>query len=178
MEIITAVLIILVFARIFGEMFARIKQPSIIGEMIAGIIIGPSILNLVYNVASSVTFGIFSPIFFVYLGLLLDISHIFDNISQFSTQSLQQGIFLMMAILFAIVGKSGGAFIGGILANVKLKDAVAVSIGLNARGLMGLVISGVGLKYGLIDMNVYTMLVTMCIITTFITPYGLKRILK
>jgi len=30
MEIITAVLIILVFARIFGEMFARIKQPSII----------------------------------------------------------------------------------------------------------------------------------------------------
>lgn len=43
---------------------------------------------------------------------------------------------------------------------------------------MGPVISEVGLKYGLIDMNVYTMLVTMSIITTFVTPYGLKRIFK
>ncbi len=61
---------------------------------------------------------------------------------------------------------------------MNMKDAAAVGIGLNARGLMGLMISGIGLKYGLIDMSVYAMLVTMCIITTFITPYGLKRVLK
>lgn len=148
------------------------------GILIKNITIGEEAYSNVYNVVSSITFGIFSPIFFVYLGLLLDISPIFDHVSPFSTQNLQQGIFLLTAILFAMVGKSGGAFIGGILANMKLKDAIAVGIGLNARGLMGLVISGIGLKYGLIDMNVYTMLVTMCIITTFITPYGLKRILK
>lgn len=175
--------IVLIFGIFTAYLGGLLGITSIIGSFYAGILIknitiGEEAYSNVYNVVSSVTFGIFSPIFFVYLGLLLDISPIFDNISQFSTQSLQQGIFLMTAILFAMVGKSGGAFIGGILANVKLKDAVAVSIGLNARGLMGLVISGVGLKYGLIDMNVYTMLVTMCIITTFITPYGLKRILK
>jgi len=36
-----------------------------------------------------------------------------------------------------MVGKSGGAIIGGMLSNLELKDAVAVGIGLNARGLMG-----------------------------------------
>ncbi len=175
-----AVLIIGIFTAYLGGLLGI---TSIIGIFYAGILIknitiGEEAYSNAYNVVSSITFGLFSPIFFVYLGLLLDISSIFDHISPFSTQNLQQGIFLLTAILFAMVGKSGGAFIGGILANVKLKDAVAVGIGLNARGLMGLVISGIGLKYGLIDMKVYTMLVAMCIITTFITPYGLKRILK
>ena len=74
MEIITAVLIILVFARIFGEMFARIKQPSIIGEMIAGIIIGPSILNLISPEVKGIDilaeFGVFFLLFFA--GMVLD----------------------------------------------------------------------------------------------------------
>ncbi len=64
-----------------------------------------------------------------------------------------------------MAGKGLGAFTGGVLVNMKLKDATAVGIGFNARGLMGLMISGIGLKYGLIYMNIYAMLVTMCIIT-------------
>lgn len=127
---------------------------------------------------SSITNSFFSPILFAYLGLLLDLSVLFDPADPFSDRNIQQGIFLLTAIVFAMVGKGIGAFTGGVLANMNMKDAAAVGIGLNARGLMGLMISGIGLKYGLIDMSVYAMLVTMCIITTFITPYGLKRILN
>src|SRR3989304_8641619 len=47
MDIIIVILIILVFARLFSGLFARMGQPRIIGELIAGFIIGPSILNLV-----------------------------------------------------------------------------------------------------------------------------------
>lgn len=41
------VVIILVAARVLGEIFQRIGLPSLVGELLAGIIIGPSILSLV-----------------------------------------------------------------------------------------------------------------------------------
>lgn len=41
------VVIILVSARLLGEIFHRMKLPSLVGELLAGIIIGPSILSLV-----------------------------------------------------------------------------------------------------------------------------------
>ena len=47
MDIILPILIILVCAKISGELFARIRQPAIIGEMLAGVVLGPSVLNLI-----------------------------------------------------------------------------------------------------------------------------------
>lgn len=45
----TNLLILLVMARIFGEIFERFKQPAMIGEIIAGIILGPSLLNIIHR---------------------------------------------------------------------------------------------------------------------------------
>lgn len=41
------VIVIVVAARILGKLFLRIGQPSVIGEMVAGILLGPSLLGLV-----------------------------------------------------------------------------------------------------------------------------------
>jgi Kef-type K+ transport system membrane component KefB len=41
------VVIILVSARLLGEIFQRLKQPTLVGELLAGVIIGPSVLGLV-----------------------------------------------------------------------------------------------------------------------------------
>lgn len=41
------IIIILVAARILGEVFQRIGQPPLVGELLAGLIIGPSIFGLV-----------------------------------------------------------------------------------------------------------------------------------
>lgn len=38
-----ALLLLLVLARFFGEIFERMKQPAMIGEIIAGIILGPTL---------------------------------------------------------------------------------------------------------------------------------------
>jgi len=40
-------LILLLTAKVFGEISERLGQPSMIGEIIAGIILGPSILNII-----------------------------------------------------------------------------------------------------------------------------------
>lgn len=45
----TNLLILLVVAKIFGEIFERFKQPSMIGEIIAGVILGPSLFNLIHR---------------------------------------------------------------------------------------------------------------------------------
>jgi len=46
-EFILSLLIILVAARIFAEIFSYLKMPPVLGEVFAGILIGPSVLGIV-----------------------------------------------------------------------------------------------------------------------------------
>ena len=46
-EILTSLFIIFVAAKIFAEIFERLKQPAVVGEILAGVLIGPSVLGLV-----------------------------------------------------------------------------------------------------------------------------------
>lgn len=39
--------LILFFARVFGDIAVRLQAPAVIGELLAGVVIGPSLLNLV-----------------------------------------------------------------------------------------------------------------------------------
>jgi Kef-type K+ transport system membrane component KefB len=47
-QLFVSIIIILVAARILGEVFQRIGQPPLVGELLAGLIIGPSIFGLVF----------------------------------------------------------------------------------------------------------------------------------
>jgi Kef-type K+ transport system membrane component KefB len=58
-RILIALFIILVAAKLMAELFERLRQPAVVGEIIAGIIIGPSVLNLIH--LTSVADGITSP---------------------------------------------------------------------------------------------------------------------
>jgi hypothetical protein len=42
------IIVILVMAGLFRRLFRRIHQPPVMGEMIAGIVLGPSVLGLIY----------------------------------------------------------------------------------------------------------------------------------
>ncbi len=46
-QLFVSIVIILVAARVLGELFQRFKQPPLVGELLAGVIIGPSIFGLV-----------------------------------------------------------------------------------------------------------------------------------
>ncbi len=159
MEIILPILIILVCAKISGEIFARIRQPPIIGEMMAGVVLGPSILNLISPEMNGIDVGLiygldlmdtfFISIVFsltalpVGVQILMDLGKLESETGKIIITSAVIDDILCM-FFFAMVGKGLGAFTGGVLANMKMKDALAVGIGLNARGLMGLMISGRG----------------------------------
>lgn len=39
--------LLLLFARVFGELFQRIGQPTVVGEILAGVVLGPSLLGAI-----------------------------------------------------------------------------------------------------------------------------------
>ena len=47
------IIVILITCRVFGWLFSRMGQPTVVGEIIAGIVLGPSVLG---NILPSVSF--------------------------------------------------------------------------------------------------------------------------
>ena len=82
------VIVIVVAARLAGWLFARMKQPPVIGEMLAGILLGPSLLGLVapgavdflFPASSLGTLKLFSQVgvvlFMFLVGMDLDLRHL------------------------------------------------------------------------------------------------------
>jgi Kef-type K+ transport system membrane component KefB len=86
--------------------------------------------------------------------------------------SLQGGriwLYCALIILVAIGGKLGGSMIAARVAGLPWKDAAGIGILMNTRGLMELVILNIGLDIGVISPVVFSMMVLMALITTFMT---------
>lgn len=49
MPLLTSLLLLIVLARLLGRLFVKYQQPAIVGEMLAGVILGPSLLNFVQS---------------------------------------------------------------------------------------------------------------------------------
>src|SRR5437764_3558724 len=73
-------LLIVAAAHILGDCFARLRQPRVIGEILAGVLLGPSVLGHFAPAASAAIFAGISgtraehndvPIFIYDLGLIL-----------------------------------------------------------------------------------------------------------
>ena len=50
------IIVIILFARLFGFLFKKIGQPAVIGEIVAGIVLGPSILGAYFPAATGFLF--------------------------------------------------------------------------------------------------------------------------
>lgn len=103
MQLLTSLLTLIVLARVLGHLFVRWGQPAIVGEMLAGILLGPAVLGLVEpNAALS---GIASlAIFLVVLAAGLEMS--FHDIV-----TAMRGRGLVVALLAFAVPFAGGALV-------------------------------------------------------------------
>lgn len=66
-----ALALILIFSKVFGELAERIKQPSVLGELVAGIILGGSVLAIVPSVAGMAGYDTFHLLAEVGVAILL-----------------------------------------------------------------------------------------------------------
>ena len=141
-----------------------------VGAFYGGILMTPRLLGQVQfdrirNAVSSVTFGLFAPIFFAFVGVKLSIT--------FTAWPL---IVAITAVAF--IGKLLGGILGGTVAGFRGAPLLALGVGLNARGMMELVLAQVGLAAGIIDADFYSALVIMTLTTTLCTPPILKRLMR
>jgi len=87
------IIVIIVVAKLFGALFRRIGQPPVMGEMIAGIALGPSLLGwlspqtmtFLFPPTSLTTLGVFSQVgvvlFMFIVGMELDLEHLKERAS-------------------------------------------------------------------------------------------------
>jgi Kef-type K+ transport system membrane component KefB/nucleotide-binding universal stress UspA family protein len=68
------VTLILGLSRVIGSLFRRLNQPQVVGEMLAGIMLGPSLFGLLFPAASA---AVFPPGSVVYLNVLSQVGVIF-----------------------------------------------------------------------------------------------------
>ncbi len=72
----------------------------------------------------------------------------------------------LVVILVASVGKAVGCWGAARLAGRPNREALAIGALMNARGLMELIILNIGLQRGLITPTLFTVMVTMTLVTT------------
>jgi len=100
------------------------------------------------------------PIFFAYTGLRTQIG-LLDHGSLW--------VYTGFIILAASAGKFGGSTLAARLTGLSWRDASAIGILMNTRGLMELVILNIGRDLGVITDAVFAMMVIMAIVTTALT---------
>jgi Kef-type K+ transport system membrane component KefB len=97
------------------------------------------------------------PLFFAYSGLSTHLNLLW------STELLWLSI---IVILIASVGKAVGCWAAARLAGRPNRESMAIGALMNARGLMELIILNIGLQRGLITPTLFTVMVTMTLVTT------------
>ena len=105
------------------------------------------------------------PVFFGTAGLSADLTILKDPSLLFLTLGL---------IAIASFGKFGGAFMGGKLAGLNFRKSLALGTGMNARGSTEVIIATIGLSMGALSQNLFTMIVTMAVVTTMVMPPTLR----
>ncbi|MCS6980956.1 MAG: cation:proton antiporter [Flavobacteriales bacterium] len=157
-----------VFVLVFATITESLGFHFIVGAFFASLllsehIIGKNHMNTIQNTTQSLAMGFLAPVFFAGIGL------------EFQFKSLQNPAFLMAVIVVSYLSKILGGYLGGRLAGMKGPESFVLGLGLNARGIMELVIANIAYKSGMITNEVFSILVVMGVLTTLTTPLVLKR---
>ncbi|MBB5158820.1 Kef-type K+ transport system membrane component KefB [Saccharopolyspora phatthalungensis] len=106
------------------------------------------------------------PVYFVIAGLKVDLSAM--NLASVGD--------LVLILLVAVGGKFGGTYLAARASKVDSRDATALAILMNTRGLTELVILTVGLQLGVLNRELYSLMVVMALLTTAMAGPLLRRL--
>jgi Kef-type K+ transport system membrane component KefB len=155
------------FVLLFSTFTESLGLHFIVGAFFASLLISDSLigkenLRTIEKTTSNIAMGFLAPIFFAGIGL------------EFNISSITNLPLLLAVVLVSYLSKIAGGWLGGRLAGLNSRISFTLGIGLNARGIMELVIANIAYKAGLINTEIFSILVLMGILTTLTTPLLLK----
>jgi Kef-type K+ transport system membrane component KefB len=160
-----------VFILIFATLTESIGLHFIIGSFFASMLlskklIGEKNLATFHKTTNSMAMGFLAPIFFAGIGL------------EFKLGSINNILLLVAILAVSFLSKIIGGYIGGRISLLSHRKSLTLAYGMNARGIMELVIANIAFREGFINVEVFSMLVIMGLVTTLSTPFLLKYSFK
>lgn len=142
---------------------------AITGSYIAGVLFAQtSFKREIDEGIHPLTYSILVPVFFISIGLEANGRALLGNSSQ---------LWLMIVILIvAIAGKVLGCSVPALLCGFNRQESLRVGVGMISRGEVGLIVAGVGLASGIINQDVFSIMVIMVLVTTMVTPLLLRLV--
>jgi Kef-type K+ transport system membrane component KefB len=134
---------------LFGAFFAGLMMPR-----------DAHIEQVFVERVEPVTMTLLLPLFFAFTGLRTTVQLI-------DSAALWRDAALILTV--AVVGKGGGSVLAARVMGLRWRDASALGVLLNTRGLIELVVLNIGLELGILSPVVFSMMVVMALITTFMT---------
>jgi Kef-type K+ transport system membrane component KefB len=140
---------------------------TVLGAFVAGILVGesPILTDHIQQQLRGLVSALFMPVFFGQAGISADLSIL--------GQPQLLGLTVVI-IAIASVGKFSGAFAGGKLSGMSVRESFALGCGMNARGSTEVIVATIGLTMGALTQNLFTMIVTMAVVTTMAMPPMLR----
>lgn len=160
--------LVIMYVLAFASIAEWVGLHFIVGAFFGAILVPRSIfakgnLEKVKTTTSVITIGFLGPIFFASIGM------------SFALTSLGDYPLMITILIVSFLSKIIGGYYGGRFSGMDKSKSLALGLGLNARGIMELVIANVALQRGFISQSVFSILVLMALLTTLLTPIFLKR---
>jgi Kef-type K+ transport system membrane component KefB len=152
---------ILMFA---GALLAQfVVLAAIIGAFVVGLMVAETPIREEVEHGFRPLLGIFAPFFFAVTGSLIDMSALLDP---------ELLVIVLVLTVMGVLTK----LVGGIAGALRLGrwNAIVVGLGMSPRGEVGIVVSALGLSLGLIDGQIYAVLLAAVILTTLVAPVLLQ----
>ena len=162
----------LIIALLMGLIAQAIGLHMIIGAFLAGLFIREEVIDKktfakIEDRVYGLSYSFFGPIFFASLAFHLDFS-------AFKTLP----ILLLILLAVAIIGKLLGAGLVSRFLKIKPLESLAIGIAMNSRGAVELIILVLGLEMGIIDQQLFSVLVFIAFATTILAIIGFQPIAK
>jgi Kef-type K+ transport system membrane component KefB len=140
---------------------------SIFGAFVAGVLIGSSGGLDLDRLAPlrTVVLAVLAPLFFATAGLRMDLTALGEPVVLAAA---------LAVLLIAILGKFAGAYIGARASRLNRWEALALGSGMNARGVIEVIVAMVGLRLGVLSTATYTIVVLVAIVTSLMAPPVLR----
>ena len=136
---------------------------SALGAFIMGSILAETLeAEAIHKVTSPIK-NLFGAVFFVSVGMMVDPQILVDYWWQ-----------ILVVTLVLLIFKPLSNVVGRLIAGLGLKQAMQGGFCFSQIGEFSFIIATLGLNYGVIDDFLYPIIVSVSIITTFITPYAIK----
>jgi len=158
-DMLALILLLIMVSALITELLG---MHALIGAFLAGVIMPKTedFVRALLGKLEYVCVVLLLPLFFAYTGLRTSVGLVHGG---------EMWVYCALVCAVAILGKFGGATLAARSSGTPWREAAALGVLMNTRGLIELVVLNIGLDIGVISPALFAMLVLMALLTTFMT---------